>query len=228
MSDVDVFYINLDRQPERAAGIEKDLKSYRFKKPKRVPAVDRGMLTDKNSFGYVADGLGFYHSLAVARSHLKALDSIEKLPTLILEDDARIMSYEPIIDVPDDADAVHLGLIEFAMDAENLYDGFDSWKPGFVSFDREVGNENFYRLYRSLGCHAILYLTDRFVEATKEAFLESSNTGIPIDVIQNRLQKEYNCYVAADNFFIQDDNPVTFSDLRYYSPPLETPTIHGN
>jgi hypothetical protein len=227
MSDIDVFYINLDRQPERSTEIEKDLKAHKFKKPKRISAVDRETLTDENTFKYVSDGLGFYHSLAVARSHLKALDSISKLPALILEDDARIMTYEPVIDVPDDADAIHLGLIEFAMDAENLYGGFDSWKPGFVSFDREIGNENFYRLYRSLGCHAILYLTDRFVEATQKAFLESSNTGIPIDVIQNRLQKEYNCYAAADNFFIQDDNPVTFSDLRYYSPPLETPIIRG-
>jgi hypothetical protein len=228
MSDIDVFYINLDKQADRAMEIEKDLKVHRFRKPSRIAAVDRDHISDKNTLGYVSDDLGFRHSIAVARSHIKALESIVRLPALILEDDARVMSYEPVIDVPDDADAVHLGLIEFAMEAEDVYGGFESWKPGFVSFDREIGNEDFYRLYGSLGCHAILYLTDRFVEATMEAFLESSKTGIPIDVMQNKLQKEYDCYVAADNFFIQNDNPVTFSDLRYYSPPLETPTIRGN
>jgi hypothetical protein len=228
MSNVPIAYFNLDRQPERAFRLEKDLKSYKMSKPTRISAVDRETLTDDNEYGYVADGVGFLHSIAVARSYLKSLDVVNSLPYLILEDDARIMNYESTIDIPDDADAIYLGVIEFAMDATDLYGGFDSWKPGFVEFDRSIGNDDFYRIYRSLGCHAILYVTDRFLGAAKEAFAESARTGIPIDIMQNKLQQEYNCYVAADNFFVQDNNPITYSDLRYYSAPRETPRIGSN
>lgn len=228
MPSVDVIYFNLDRQPQRASSLEKDLKQYKFKKPIRISAVDRDLLTDKNTYGYVEDGVGFYHSIAVARSYLKALDAAQGTPFLVLEDDARVANYESIIEVPDDADAIYLGINEFAMDAEDLYAGFKSWKPGFVSFDRSIGNEDFYRIYRSLGCHAILYITDSFVGAAKAAFEESSRTGIPIDIMQNKLQQEYNCYVAADNMFIQDDTPITYSDLRYYTAPKETPRIGSN
>jgi hypothetical protein len=228
MPDVDIIYFNLDRQPHRAIDLEKDLKQYKLKKPRRISAVDRELLTDQNTHGYVDDGIGFYHSIAVARSYLKALDAAPSTPFLILEDDARIASYEPVIDIPDDADAIYLGINEFAMDAEDVYAGFKSWKPGFVSFDRSIGNEDFYRIYRSLGCHAILYITDRFVDAAKAAFEESSRTGIPIDIMQNRLQQEYNCYVSADNMFVQDQTPITYSDLRYYTAPKETPRIGSN
>ena len=94
LKEIRVYYINLDCDTLKRERTENMLKSMGFKYVTRVPAIE-------HEKGRV---------VGCARSHHHILSSYCP-PFIILEDDCTLNSdFDGFIDVPDNADAVYLGI----------------------------------------------------------------------------------------------------------------------
>jgi len=227
LNDIDVKYINLDKEKERKEAVEQLLKPY-FKNYSRISAYDRdNVVSTKEDRKFIPSQFAYNHAVAVAQSHIKALKSIKKFPTLILEDDLALRNKPPkYFDVPDDADAVYLGVSSssFKYTGDYFMRSYETWQNESVDFNEYEGNDDFYRIYGMLCCHAIMYLNQEFVNKTIEAFSKALTTGVPIDLIQHHLQQTCKTYAINKTIFKQQyftglSNSSDF-DLLDYAPPL--------
>jgi hypothetical protein len=90
------------------------------------------------------------YTIAVAESHLKALEESGDDPILIIEDDASVLAdFRSIIEIPDDCDAIYLGTSLYGMNF------------GVTQFNGVVAkNEGEYlRVFNELSMHCILYVS---------------------------------------------------------------------
>jgi len=134
---VDTVYINLDDRPDLDARMRELLREYRS--VTRLPATVWSL------------------PAAVSMSHRRALDhNADDKPLLILEDDCVPFEPRALIEVPDDADIVYLGIssIPYLGNPERKEDFIKPYEP--VDASRDV-----WRAYGSLLTHAVLYLTPR-------------------------------------------------------------------
>jgi hypothetical protein len=140
--------------------------------------------------GRIGCGLGHLRALRAARSGA---------PTLVLEDDvAASEGFDPIVDVPDDADALYVGV--------SLYGAIDV--IDYVGFSNMIAadpvDERLLRIYNLLGAHAILYLSDRFRAASAEAILRAiADLDREHDKEMARLQETFVVYALRRPLFYQ-------------------------
>lgn len=113
-------------------------------------------------------------------------------PILILEDDLGYIGMDDI-EIPDDADALYLGL---------------SKSGGHPTENRDLGSSVFspysdklVRVGNMLTTHAILYISPRYKEAVINIL--KSNTSHYNDVLISRIQKDYNVYALKKPIFYQ-------------------------
>lgn len=135
-------------------------------------------------------------------SHLRALRQARPgRALLILEDDvAAIDGFDPHLDVPDDADAVYLGVSQFG--AVDLID--------YVGFSNMIAadavDERLLRIYNVLSAHAILYVTERFKAAAAEATLRAlADLDREHDKEMARLQEDFVVYALRRPLFYQSN-----------------------
>lgn len=223
----DVFYINLDRETDKRISTEKMLAKNGFRSVTRISAFDREKVAGSNTWEYMPTELTFKHSVAVAHSHLKALSSIKRLPAIILEDDLVLRYLPKRLEVPLNADALFLGTSPMTLrdEANGFRSSFFDWETQWVQFDKSVGTEDCYRLYGMLGGYSTAYITDRYVKEAIDAFTESADTGIPIDVIQRRMQEGLNTYVTSRSIFVPWNVGYGAIDLQSFVPPITVPQI---
>jgi hypothetical protein len=138
--------------------------------------------------------------IGCALSHLRALRlSQPGVPLLILEDDIGVSeSFTPVIDIPDDADAVYLG--------GTIYGAIDL--VDYVGFTDSVAadevNDQLLRVYNLLSTHAILHVTERFKAAAAEAILYSiADRDWEHDKAMARLQESSTVYAWRRPMFYQ-------------------------
>ena len=171
LREIPVIYINLDRDVEKKEKIEKNLKSLGFKTVVRSP-------------GYLHPT---GHRAGCSMAQHIALKKIDP-PFIILEDDATPLNFTPEIEVPDDADAVYLGVSSWGR--------MNGHSGPYVQYD-EVDN-GLLKVYNMLGTHAILYLNKEYVSvSTKIAYHQYKTEGY-VDVGFTDIMKYYNVY-AFDN-----------------------------
>jgi hypothetical protein len=133
-------------------------------------------------------------------SHLKALRQADPgRPTLILEDDIAVTEdFSPVLAVPDDADAVYLGVSAYGAVEMIDYIGFTG------RLLAEEAGEGLLRVYNLLAAHATVYLTDRYRRRAIEAITESL---IDRDWDPDRglamIQAEFNVYALGKPAFYQ-------------------------
>ena len=85
-------------------------------------------------------------------SHYNALNEVDP-PFILFEDDCSIKNFKPIIEVPDDADAVYLGISSWGRMNSHSGPCVQSESIGFCMV----------RIYNMLSAHAILYINKEFV-----------------------------------------------------------------
>lgn len=159
----------------------------------------------------VCDQLGLPHrvldgvacspgAIGCGLSHVKALRAWDTAqPLLILEDDvAASADYRPIIDVPDDADALYLGASVFG--AIEPYD--------FAAFTNAVVAEpvgaGLVRIHNMFATHAIIHLTERWRVAAIEAMIDAMvDRGWPPDRGLARIQSQFRVYALQRPAFYQ-------------------------
>lgn len=183
--DIPVIFINLDKDKDKRKAVESMLKAAGFKTIIRFPGYE--IKTPK---------------LGCATSHNAVLQKLisKKMPVLVLEDDVIITEdFEPEIEVPEDADAVYLGISRFG-----LYNNIGT--SGKVAAERY--DDKLYRIYNMLAAHAILYLNNEYPEFLKRA------TDFMISIQDNQdkarasTMKFFNVYAFSLPFFHQGNYNV--------------------
>jgi hypothetical protein len=191
LREIPFYYINLDDAVERRTRTENHLKALGIKSINRIPAV-------RHSNGFAG----------CARTVSDFLHQITEGPFVLIEDDIEVKQWDPIIEVPDDADALYLGISGWGR--MNGHSGpFVQWKQV---------DDNLLRVYNMLSGHAIVYLSGEWVEMARRC---CHHAGYVIesyyDVQIAEVQRFFNVYALDDPYFYQtssDGNQkVTYEKL---------------
>ena len=176
--DIPVYFINLDRDTDKRAYLEKTLKEVGFKNINRIDAI-------KGNPGIVG----------LSKSQNLALNQIPA-PFIVLEDDCDIKHFVAEIEVPDDADAVYLG--------NSPWGRVDGYHGLMLRATKVENYPEMYRIYNMLSSHAILYLTDDYVGMCRRTTKYCSDVSqVPMDVPFAEIQKYFNVYAFNKPHFVQ-------------------------
>lgn len=181
LTEITVFYINMDADKAKRERLEKILSSRGFSDVRRI----RGTPNRRKKVG-------------VAYAHKKALlAGLEtNKPFIILEDDVIENKFNKEIEIPSNSDAYYLGVSKWGL----------AGGVGKRMISVERHDTNTFRLYNMLSAHAILYLNMDYVRF----LLKSVDFFIKIETNQDKgraeTMKYWNIYAAKDPLFVQDDN----------------------
>lgn len=182
LKKIPMIYINMDKDTDRNQSMKKLIEDFGFEKPFR------------SSGTYVpGDSLK-----GCATSHYDILSTI-KSKTIILEDDCVLQNNQSIIEVPDDADAVYLGLSLWGYNN-------DISKRNNHTFERVESHPGVYKVSGMLATHAILYITKDYIKTCGIIAKYSSDNSVHVDQGFARIQRYFNVYAVADPIFYQNSN----------------------
>lgn len=147
-------------------------------------------------------------AIGIAYSHYNVLKNVTDSPFIVFEEDARFFRTCDTIEIPDDADAVYLG----AGIGEGLVE---------LSTAKVEGHPGVYRIFNPLGAHAILYLSNRFIDEATKVARYTASLRLPtydIDSALNIINNRFNIY-AVDPIFYQHNpkNPKMSNYTRIKS-----------
>ena len=193
LRDIPVVYINMDKDVDKRKRIENHIDRLGFKTKIRVPGVVH------------QDGA----RAGCALAQYNALHEIDP-PFIILEDDATPFDYNPIISIPDDTDALYLGISSWGR--MNSHSGpFVQWEYYFKEVDI-----NLLRVYNMLGTHAILYLNSEYISVCEKIAYHQHNIDEHVDIGFTDVQKYYNVYAFNQPLFYQTSSNGTDQKLSSY------------
>ena len=193
LRDIPVLYINMDKDVEKRERIENHIDLLGFKNKIRVPGV-------VHRDGPLA---------GCALAQYNALHEIDP-PFIILEDDATPFDYDPIISIPDDTDALYLGISSWGR--MNSHSGpFVQWEYYFKEVDI-----NLLRVYNMLSTHAILYLNSEYISVCKKIAYHHQEINEHVDIGFTDVQKYYNVYAFNQPLFYQTSSNGTDQKLSSY------------
>lgn len=175
---VPVYYINLDDAPDKRARMETMLKGLGFTNIHRFFGIKESP-----------------KAVGIAKSFHALLSKLEKLntPFIILEDDVEIANFEPVIDIPKNADAYYLGISSFG-----IYRG-----SGTRRISIQQHNDKTFRIYNMLAAHAILYLNNDYVKFLRKAIEFSIMIKTNQDKARAETMKYWNIYAGKHPMFYQ-------------------------
>jgi len=187
--EIPVYYINLDKDKEKAQSLELLLKQLGFKNINRFS----GVLEEPKRNG-------------VAKSHKKILENIadKDFPVLILEDDVDIASFKSTIEIPNDADAYYLG-----NSAWGLYGSRGSLQVSKSHFDKDI-----YKIHNMLAAHAILYLNKEYVDFLIKAIDFNITIKTNQDKARAQTMKYFNIYASDSPTFFQKGRHEKFTKIN--------------
>ena len=193
LREIPVVYINMDKDVDKRERIENHIDRLGFKTKIRVPGVVH------------QDGA----RAGCALAQYNALHEIDP-PFIILEDDATPFEYDPIISIPDDTDALYLGISSWGR--MNSHSGpFVQWDYYFKEVDI-----NLLRVYNMLGTHAILYLNSEYISVCEKIAYHQHNIDEHVDIGFTDVQKYYNVYAFNQPLFYQTSSNGTNQKLSSY------------
>jgi len=198
LTDIPVIYINLDDQPERREQIEKSLNELGFKNVIRVSGFK--------------DPIG---KRGCAYSHALALEEIDP-PFILLEDDCLPLNFVDNIEIPDDTDALYLGISSWGR--------MNSHSGPCVQWDEVDGYADLVRVYNMVGAHAILYLNSDYIDLCKRIAYHGYLISDHHDIGFADVQKYYDVYACDNPMFYQTssngtDQPLTsYPSVEFMSP----------
>lgn len=191
--DIPVYYINMAKDTHKKEHIEEQLIKVGFKNINRIDAVE-----DKTN-----------GRLGLSKSQLNALSQVPA-PFIVLEDDADPNNFKHEVDIPDDADAVYLGNSQWGLQSSHA--GF------YLKYKKVRGNSNLVRIYNMLSSHAILYLTNEYVEMCKRTTKYCAEVyAMPMDVPFAMIQRFFNVYAFNEPIFVQKDYAGKMSAAPQYT-----------
>jgi len=124
-------------------------------------------------------------------------------PFILVEDDIELTHFDHIIEVPDDADAIYLGVSKMG--------NVDGKDKELLLVDRVDGYDNVYRIYNMLATHAIVYLNMDYARSASDAAQKYLDNGLPHDLGIAENMKDWKVYALDKPMFIQSPK------FRYYT-----------
>ena len=138
-------------------------------------------------------------------SHYNALNEIDP-PFIVFEDDCVVKNFNSNIEIPDDADAVYLGVSSWGR--MNAHSG------PFVQYEKV--DENLVRVYNMLGAHAILYLSQEYASMCSRIAQNGYDIADHQDIGFAEIQRYFNVYAFNDPMFYQTSSNGTDQPLTSY------------
>jgi hypothetical protein len=188
---IPAIYINLQRDTEKNEHMKNMLTELGFEIIIRVEASE-----------FSADR----HLAGCSLSHFNALNELDP-PFIVFEDDCVVKNFRPEIEIPDDTDAVYLGISSWGR--------MNSHSGPFVQY-RGVDSE-LLRVYNMLGAHAILYINPEYASLCKKIAYHGYEISDHQDIGFAEVQKYYNVYAFDDPMFYQTSSNGTDQPLTSYS-----------
>ncbi len=185
---ITALYINLLQDTGRNNDMKKLFKTCGFESHYRIDAE------------YTPNSLA-----GCSLSHYNALNEVEP-PFILFEDDCVIKNFKPIIEIPDDADAVYLGISSWGR--------MNSHSGPFVQYE-DLGN-GLLRIYNMLSAHAILYLNQEYVSLCSRISEQATSIADHQDIGFAEIQRYFNVYAFDDPMFYQSSSNGTDQPLTTY------------
>lgn len=134
-----------------------------------------------------------------AMSHQSLLKTASS-PCLILEDDIGMEdSFRLQLDIPDEADAVYLGVSN-----HGYVRGYDSVGIKNIVMASQY-DDQYKRVYNMCSTHAILYLTDSYISAALEKIEECLEFEMSFDLGLASIHKDFVILTPNKPFFYQTE-----------------------
>lgn len=194
LREIPAIYINLDSDVERKEQMESMLKEFGFKNIIRLSATQH-----QNRLA------------GCSHSHFNALTEVD-VPFIVFEDDCVCKNMTPIITIPDDSDAVYLGISSWGR--------MNSHSGPCVCYEKVVNSPGIVRVYNMLGAHAILYLNKEYVDICSRISNYFYEISYHQDIGFAEIQKYFNIYSFDDPIFYQTSSIGTEQKLSSY-PSVE-------
>jgi hypothetical protein len=183
------FFINLDEEQERRSSMEKLLKKCGFVNVQRFPAHKAGNRV----------GCSMSHS-----DLLKDIINNNIYPCLILEDDLEVFDFRSIINVPENYDAMYVGLSKYGYSK-------DQNDPHRRSLKIKEKNNNYHRVQNMLARHAIIHNSPEYDKESvdlMQKFISSPEEYVAGDATLSVLHPEYKVYAQNIPLFYQNQPGV--------------------
>jgi hypothetical protein len=183
---IPTVYINLENHIDKNNNMQSMLSEMGFEDIRRI----EGVLDVENSVS------------GCSKAHHKVLSSYQA-PFILFEDDCRLFeeNFQPIIELPDDADALYLGISSWGR--MNGHNG------QYVQYDEFEEHPNLVRIYNMLGGHSIVYLNDSYREmCAKIAYHAGYVIKNYQDVGFAEIQRFFNVYSLNNPIFYQTSNDI--------------------
>lgn len=198
LTDIPVYYINLEGEDVKRENTESMLKNLGFKYVHRFNAIchEAGRI------------------IGCARSHHSILSMDIEPPFIILEDDCALnRKFKDEIEIPDNADALYLGISHWGR-----YIGHS----GPFVHTTKVNNE-IVRVHNMLATHAILYQSKEYVDICRRvAYHHGYEIKDHLDIGFAEVHKLYNVYCFDDPIFRQYEwSAVTTGRISKHSYNIE-------
>ena len=202
-----VFWINIDSCKSRRVQMEQRMEELGLNHS-RVSGVACSTVTE-----------------GCAKSHLSILEN-NKPPFIILEDDCGIISESLNHKISDlytsDMDCLYLGISSWAMAAldQKNYLAARVTEPTHCE---PTANPNIIKIHHMLSTHAVLYLTQSYIDAAIKEIKKYQLLNLPCDVACAEIQKQYNVFALNPPLFFQDEptnRPITKVNIHFESRKL--------
>ena len=188
LKEATAVYINLERDVNKNSTMKSLILDCGFKNSIRVETE------------YTPNSLA-----GCSLSHYNALNEIDP-PFIVFEDDCVVKNFNSIIEIPDDADAIYLGVSSWGR--MNAHSG------PFVQYEKV--DENLVRVYNMLGAHAILYLNQEYVSLCSRIAQNGYDIADHQDIGFAEIQRYFNVYAFNDPMFYQTSSNGTDQPLTSY------------
>ena len=188
LREIPAIYINLDSDTERNERMQSMLTEFGFKNIIRLSATE------------MPNRLA-----ACSQSHYNALQEIDS-PFIVFEDDCLIKNLNPVINIPDDSDAVYLGISSWGRMNSHSGPCVQCESIGF----------GMVRIYNMLSAHSVLYLDEEYTSLCRRISYNSYETAQHQDIGFAEIQRYYNVYAFNDPLFYQTSSRGTDQPLTSY------------
>lgn len=205
ITKVPVLWITIDSAVERHKKMQNIFSTFGFSNTHQV----NGEVLDKTGLSFIE--IQKKKTSLVGNSHIKALQMFEP-PFIILEDDIGIIdsSFKAQISIPNDADCIYLGSSIWGMNEGQSV----CWGTKKMNINNE-----YCRVEDMLGIHAILYLSEKYIQHTIQNLLTCRSKQQYCDECIAMDMKNHKVYCRNYPMFFQDDgtnNLVTSVPMADY------------
>lgn len=184
LREIPFYYINLDDAVKRNENMKKILSELGIKNVRRISAT-------RHNIGQAGTARSMLEAIETA---INPVVSPLGAPFVVLEDDIEVKRWDPIIEVPENADALYLGISGWGR--------MNGHSGPFVQSD-SIGS-GLVQVYNMLGGHAIMYFRDRYIDLVRRVCLHA---GYDIedhpDIGFAEIQRWHNVYAFDDPYFYQ-------------------------